>query len=145
VRHALLIGCAVLIAAPVVAAADTCTVTSSGLQFGAYDPASSSAALGAGTIVVSCGKGGTTAQVSLSAGRSGNASNRVMGSPAGEALAYQLYVDAARTNSWTSDLVRTAKMGPDLKDTVSVYGAIFAGQDVGVGSYGDSITITISF
>jgi spore coat protein U-like protein len=136
---------AALLAVPLVAAADTCTVGSPGLAFGPYTPLSGAAVLGMGSIVVSCGSPGTRAQVSLSAGRSGNANNRVMASPAGDTLAYQLYVDAARTNPWTTDVVRSARMGADLKDTVYVYGALFANQDAAPGTYTDTMTITINF
>lgn len=143
-RLALLL-CVAILGAPVAARADSCTVGSNGLTFGTYDPLAGSALLGSGSVVVSCGKQGTTAQISLSAGRSGDASNRLMSTAGGATLRYQLYVDAGRTNPWTSDLVRTAKMGSDLKDTIYVYGAVFAGQDAAVGTYGDAMTITIIF
>jgi spore coat protein U-like protein len=64
-------------------------------------------------------------------------------------LDYNIFVDAARTTVWTSVPVVNASQGCQGQCGngvyVSFYGRIYALQDAAVGTYGDSVTVTINF
>jgi spore coat protein U-like protein len=57
-------------------------------------------------------------------------------------LAYEVYVDAARTVVWASTPVPV----PASNNTsVPYYARVFAQQDVSVGSYSDTLVVTFNF
>ncbi len=61
-------------------------------------------------------------------------------------LSYELYREAARTNSWPSALPGvTGTSANNAPVTVGIYGRIAAGQDVGVGAYSGTVTITVEY
>jgi spore coat protein U-like protein len=127
-----------LVALPATAA--TCTgISAVGLQFGSYDVFAALPDDTAGSLTYSC----TAAPaVSFSASVNGALSPREMLHVFGpDVLRYDVYSDAARTLSWTTDPV-VLKPG---NRTVPFYGRIFAGQDVETGFYADAITITLNF
>jgi spore coat protein U-like protein len=134
-----------LLALPFGVRADQCFVTSNGLAFGTYDLLSPTDLPGAGSIVVTCNQDRSVVQLTLSAGSSGSSLNRVMRNAARDALAYNVYTDAARTAVWTDATTVTFTPGRSIPYTVNTYGKIFAGQDVGAGAYGDSIGVNINF
>jgi spore coat protein U-like protein len=72
--------------------------------------------------------------------------------PTADALNYNVYTDAARTIIWNNvitggaDIVTsTVKRNDPQPQRTPVYGRISALQDVGVGSYSDSLTVTITW
>lgn len=136
---------AVLLAGPAVARADQCFIATSGLAFGAYDVLATGDLTSSGNVGVDCNQGGGTVQLSLSSGTSGNGQNRVMRTASGATLAYRLYTDASRTTPWLDTTVVTFTPMKRVAYPVRVYGAVFALQDVDAGSYGDSLTVTVSF
>lgn len=127
-----------------------CSISApSTLAFGVYDPVVDhvSADLDADTsVTVACTKNSPGVWVGLDLGANASGSTRRMASGA-ERLAYELYSDAGRTTVWGSVLASGVSYTPTSKDPVniSVYGRVPAGQDVGVGSYSDSVTATINF
>jgi spore coat protein U-like protein len=133
-----------LCAAPALVRADQCFVSSPGLAFGVYDMGSATNLPGAGTMTITCNQDRSTVRLSLTAG-SGSGGNPVMRNAAGDTLAYGLYTDAARTVPWTPSTVLTFTPGKQVPYSVQVYGAIFARQDASVGSYSDSLSITVNF
>lgn len=130
----------------------SCTVLAgNAVSFGAYDPTLAADHPGTGTITVRC-RGAVkkiTVEVSLSPGTSGNFFARTMrhSTLAGELLSYQLYVDAARSRIWGdgSPGTSTGLIDPDLSETISVFGAIPARQSSRLGTYSDTVVITINF
>lgn len=129
----------------------TCTFgTITGVNFGSYDVLSASPGTGTGTITYSCRNVGTTAQMTmdLSAGSSGTFANRTLRSGA-NILTYNLYSTASNTQVWGNGTGTTYHFSVDPTDknahTLTVYGTIPAGQNVGVGSYTDTITVTMNF
>ncbi len=130
-----------------------CTVSTTGIAFGVYDPAAAAAKDVTGTITLSCdilsGLGGY--QITLSQGTSGGYGSRRMRSSTGQ-LAYQLYVDSARTAIWgngssntsfITSIVPLALLGGTVD--VPVYARIPAKQSVTQGSYTDTIIVTVSY
>ena len=68
----------------------------------------------------------------------------------GDQLAYNLYLDAARTVVWGdgsggTSVYANARPPNNQWVTVTVYARVGSGQDVTVGSYTDSIVATILY
>jgi spore coat protein U-like protein len=151
-----------------------CSVSTSDLNFGSYDPVSSNATApsdSATTLTVDCQ--GTlialqetiTVSIALSSGSGAGAGSynprQMQDIFSGDKLNYNLYWDAARTQiagngtAGTSKLSRSAQVPCVLLFLLcgsttfrpTVYGRIFAAQDVGVGDYRlpVPITVTVSF
>ena len=87
--------------------------------------------------------------ISLSKGLSSTYSPRLM-SKGAEALSYNLYTNAARTNIWgdgTSGTTVYVRANPPNNSNVNVtiYGRVPAGQDVSAGTFSDTVSATINF
>lgn len=130
-------------------AAPSCTFTGvTNVSFGAYNVY---AALpnnnGVGSLTINCNnQGSATKNVTLSTGQSNSYASRIMSSGVNH-LNYNLYTNSARTTVWGdgtggSNIMTVSRNG---STTLSIYGTIPAGQDASVGSYTDSITITVTF
>ncbi len=118
-----------------------CTVSSSGVVFGSYDPLDAADTHSAGSIRLNCDEP-VTASITLSGDGTADRAMRNGGSE----LAYQLYVDPQRRIVWGD--------GSGASDTVTVegtvaerpvYAAIPARQPVTAGSYADTIVLTLSY
>lgn len=120
-----------------------CTVSAGGVAFGNYNPFSLQALDGAGTINVSCSPS-SSYSLSLSTGGGSYAQRQLAGS--GAVLYYNLYTSASRSVIWGDGSGGTATVGGDGEGTShTVYGSIPAQQNVQVGSYGDTIIVTVNF
>ncbi len=68
-----------------------------------------------------------------------------------EQLQYNLYLDAARTIIWgdgsggTQALLIHNPQGNNQDLTVPIFGRIPAGQDRGIGTYSDTIIVTLNY
>ncbi len=119
-----------------------------GVNFGSYDVFSASPKTATGSISYSCTdvQGNKRMTMDLSAG-SGTFANRTLGS--GSNFYYNLYKDAANSQVWGDGTGTTYEFSVNPNDTnvhtLTVYGTIPAGQDVGVGNYTDTITVTLNF
>lgn len=145
-RTILAITCIVAAAlAPGTARGAHCKISTTGLAFGAYDVFSTAPVRGSGSLNLACTPQTVLAYVTFGGGSSGNPGARRMTSGS-EQLRYNLYRDAALTRIW-GDGNGYAGAWIRLPSTVSVpfYGGIPAGQDVAVGDYSDSITITVYY
>ncbi len=130
--------------------AAVCTITTSPVAFGAYDPvvANASTDLSAtGSVNVACTKG---AAATIDLGNGGNllGGSRRMSSGT-DFLNYALYKDAARTQVWGSGLAGGTTMAYNAASkavtAISVYGTVPQAQDVTVGSYSDVVVATINY
>ena len=122
-----------------------CTISSAGgLAFGSYDVFNATNLDGAGTINISCDVSApfTTA---LSAG-GGTFATRTLASGA-NLLNYNLYTDAARTTIWGDGTAGTVTLSGSAAPaaTQTVFGRIPARQNKPVGSYADTIVLTLTF
>jgi len=130
------------------AASSTCTISATPVNFGAYSvfstfPNNNS---GGGVTVVCNNDSGGSFEVTLSTGLSNSYASRVMQSGANP-LNYNLYTSAARTAVWGdgtggSNTMMAAKNSTTM---LNIFGQIPAGQDATVGTYTDSITVTVNF
>jgi spore coat protein U-like protein len=142
-RPAVLVALVTLAAPPASAQSTTCTVSSSGVNFGSYDVFSTSPDDITGSITVSC-SASTSYAIALSAGSGSYGARTLTNGP--QILDYNLYTDATRTTVWGDGTGGTATVsGTAASQTYTVYGSIAAGQNVSVGSYTDVVVVTLTF
>jgi spore coat protein U-like protein len=148
------------------AAAPSCTMSTTGLAFGSYNPTSSVPVTANGTINFTCTYTGTgfTASITISPGNSGNYLNRTLNFGS-QALNYNIYVNASDTEifgggtgngssgTWYYYLCYagggvTCAGGTGQSGTqysAPMYGLLPSGQDVSAGLYSDTIMVTITY
>jgi len=147
-RHfALVAVCAWLLPAPA-AAAPTCDfLVASALAFGTYDPLATVPVDSSSQLQYKCPPG-QPVRISIDAGQSGTFSARELRSGA-ERLRYNVYLDAQRQTIWGDGSGGSAagplvvSVGAGGVTTAWMFGRIFAGQDVAVGAYADTLRITL--
>jgi spore coat protein U-like protein len=131
--------------------AANCTISTSPVAFGAYDPLGANSTTpagdlaGAGSVTVTCTKG-NGATVDLGSGLYAVGSVRNM-SDATDVLAYELYTDALHTTVWGSGVGTNTIGGATSKAprVVPVYGLVKGNQYVGAGSYVDTVVATVNY
>ena len=128
-----------------------CLVSSQDLNFGTYNPLAAGNIDVSSQIDINC-TSGTDFTIKLNAGQhSGGGFNRNMSNGTNQ-LAYQLYTDSTRLTIWgdgtsgTSTVTGTG-VGPGSANTLHeiVYGQLPSLQPVPVGTYSDSINVTVTF
>ena len=136
-------------------ALSACTVSTTPMGFGNYDSFSTNPLDTAGTITVNCTL--DVVKVNLTAGpsqTSGIFNPRQMKRSGGtDLLNYNIFTDVARTIIFGNNTGGTA--GIQLRrphgrpapwnQMITIYGRIPPGQDILVGGYSDSLTITIDW
>lgn len=133
----------------------TCTLGTTNVAFGMYDPSSGSSTNAAGSIQVTC-TSGTTYSIAIDAGaNAGGAtafSNRRMKANTSDYLGYQLYLDSGRATVWGdgtngSSLNPTSGSftGDGSQHSYTVYGQVTAGNYAAPGSYSDAVNVTITY
>lgn len=142
------------------AAAVDCSITTSGVAFGTYDPSMATPNDSTGTLTVLCTYVSGNASrvdytVALSTGSSGSHVQRVL--RAGVAtLNYNLFDSATYTRVWGNGLGGTGlasgslTVGPGVGNGVReashpIYGRIPAQQSPAIGDYSDTIVVTLTF
>jgi spore coat protein U-like protein len=127
----------------------SCSISSTSVIFGNYNVFNGSNLDSTGTITYRCNATAANVSISLSTGLSSTYSPRVMAKGA-ETLAYNLYRNAARTTIWGDGTGGTAvyfRANPpnNRNVNVTIFGRVFAGQDVSAGPFDDTIAATINF
>ena len=143
-RLASRLGAALTAAACWAAPAEACTIGTTAVAFGQYDPRSATPDDGVGSVTLNC-SAFRSASVSMSTG-SGTYLQRKMTSGT-NTLNYNLYTTSTRTIVWGngtsgSSIVPLAR---NFTGTITVYGRIPAGQNVRAGTYTDTVTVTVTF
>ncbi len=136
------------------AVCSTVSVSTIGLAFGNYDPASAVPTYTTGNISIICtGIAGANSAYTIGLGGilSGN-SLRYMTSASGSLLKYNIYEDVARSIVWGSGQGNTQLVTDSYTLTTAnipynypIYGAILAMQNVSVGVYYDVINVIVNF
>ena len=130
--------------------AATCTISTTDVAFGAYDPVVTNLVApkdGTGKVTVACTKGSIPA-VGLGLGLNPLVSARRMLGASGDFLTYELYQPADFTTVWgNSGAARyTPALAPGRAgQAYTVNGRIVGGQDVAVGTYADTVVATVNF
>lgn len=123
------------------ASALTCSLSAPGVAFGGYDPLNGADREGTGNINVSC-DGVVTYSIALSTG-AGSYSARSMSNGVSQ-MQYNLYTDTLRSNVWGDGSGGTSTVSGTGGDH-AVYGLIPGGQNVTVGTYTDTVTVTVTY
>jgi spore coat protein U-like protein len=120
-----------------------CSLSILGVNFGSYDVFNNVGLDSTGNIGVTCDMD-TPYSLSLSPGGGSYASRLMADGP--NLLGYNLYTEAARAVIWGDGTGGTGVVsGSGTTGNHTVYGRISARQNVSVGSYSDSITVTVNF
>jgi spore coat protein U-like protein len=133
---------------------NNCTIQTTSLAFGVYDPVGANAADpldGSAELEIRCTKGASTT-IALDPGQHASASagtTRAMSSSTATAhLSYELYRDAGRTAVWgdAPGAILHAGIAPGaVTRRYAVLGRIPAAQDVPAGTYVDTVVATVNF
>jgi spore coat protein U-like protein len=140
-----------------------CTISTSAVAFGAYDPVvvnASTALNGSGSVSIACTKG-SAPSITLDLGQNAVATQRNMKITTvglSDVLGYQLYQPPNTTPGtactfpgttvWGTSVAQTfTPTAPTTKAsrTYNVCGTVSAGQDVNVGTYNDTVVATVNF
>ena len=160
IRRSILAGVAGLLLTPGLAAAADCSASATGVSFGTYDAALTLPGDSTGSLTVTCNyTGGGVRDVSyvvtLSSTNSPSPATRWLAAGPFK-LFYNLYRNAARSEIWGDGtggsyvVSGSLKPGPGVGNETrtaiyTVYGRVPELQDAGVGSYSDTIVITLTF
>jgi len=122
-------------------------VSTADVAFGTLDPTADNDA--SGTINWQCTTG-TTAEVTLDGGSSGDTANRLMNDGGTNTLSYQLYTDVAGGTPWLNTVgggVSVTGVGYNGGSALTVFGRVpLAAAGVAVNAaYSDVVTVTITF
>lgn len=127
-----------------------CSLSSTSMVFGTYDVLVTTPLDTAGSIVYRCTQRDHNIMITLDRGGGATFATRRM-VKGFEQLLYNLYLDAARTVIWGDGTGGTQAFfigNPQANNqdlTVPIFGRIPARQDRGIGSYTDTIIVTLNF
>lgn len=132
-----------------------CTIGSTNIAFGNYDPTSATAVTAQGTVTAKCTKGDA---VSVALGQGANpATGSTAAVPARQMasgtnlLPYHIYIASSGTTEWGTGALGTNEPAAQTATSVSTaltfttYGSLPAGADVPAGSYSDTVIATVTF
>jgi spore coat protein U-like protein len=127
-----------------------CSVSTLPVTFGVYDPVAVNLVApkdANGTVNVLCTMG-TPVTVALGLGSHATGTTRRMLGTSADLLTYEVYRDSGRTVIWNAANLNNGTSASKLTAIGGGflgYGRIFGGQDVGVGSYTDSVLVTVNY
>lgn len=128
-------------ASPALAA---CTISTTSVAFGTYNPRAATAVTGVGSIALDC-QSNDRPVISIGTGSSGSFALRRMTNGASN-LNYNLFTGATMTVIWGDGTGGSATVTPPRRaSTTTVYGRIPAGQNVTAGTYNDTLIVTVNF
>jgi spore coat protein U-like protein len=143
-----------------VAMAGSCSISSSGLSFGQYQPLNfagkltSTDATADATVSIVCTAISTGGSYTISLGPS-PLNNSIIprylsNSAGGPGMAFNVYLDSTYTTAWgdgfTGALMNGSIPVGDSSQNQTVFGRVPAGQNqLGVGNYSASLTMTITY
>jgi spore coat protein U-like protein len=129
-----------------------CTVSATGVTFGAYDVFVAAPLDSTGTVTVTCDQA-PPPDVVIAIGPSGTSGafipRQMRSASSPDRLNYNLFTNAGRSTVWGNGAPGTStvflKNVPKNRPVVTtIYGRIPPGQDGSVGTYSDSLTVTIT-
>lgn len=126
-----------------------CTLSVTSVAFGTYDVFQTSPTDSTGTITYRCGNSDKDIRITISDGSSGSMAERTLRNGS-EALGYNLFATAGFGQVWGDGTGGTwtyfEHNPPNTTNVVlTVYGRIPSGQDVGVGTYSDTVVVTLEY
>lgn len=134
------------------AAHAVCSVSATGVNFGGYDIFSAAPLDSTGSVRVSCDQN-PPMDITVAIGSSGTSGGfrpRAMrNASTADRLNYNLFTDASMSVVWGDGTSGTStvllfKVNKNRPQTATIYGRIPPGQNVSVGTYADTLTVTIT-
>jgi spore coat protein U-like protein len=131
-----------------------CTISTSALAFGAYDPIAGTAVSGTGTVTTACTSDVTAPQVTLGQGLhdiagTAAAPQRRLSDGAGTPhfLTYNIYLLSNHSTVWDNVTGQTAHAGDGTPYGLTTFGQIDANQHAAPAgaSYADTVVATVTF
>ena len=128
----------------------SCTITTiTNVAFGNYNVYGASPVDTTGRVRIRCNAAANPITVDLSRGNAPSFAPRYMLNGT-EQLNYNLYMDGTRTIIWGDSTSGSSHYGPvnppnNRNVNLTIYARIPPGQDVGTGSYTDTVRATINF
>lgn len=134
------------------AAHAACRVTTTGIDFGAYDAFAAAPRDSAGTVTVACDQNPPTdVTISIGASPSSGGFNprQMRRAAATDRMNYNLFTSPSMVTVWGDGSAGTStvflrKVNKNRPVTSTIYGRIPPGQNVSVGFYSDALTVTIT-
>ena len=140
--------------------ANNCTIATSAVAFGAYDPIVTNASTpldGSGTVSITCTKGAATT-VAMGLGSNASGSTRRMTDGSSNYVTYEAYQPPSSTPGaacvytaptvWGTagaNLFTPAVAPSKAARSYNVCGRVVAGQDLPSGTYTDTVLATVNF
>jgi spore coat protein U-like protein len=126
----------------------SCTLSATPVAFGLYDVFQVGPTDSTGTIAYRCNNNDHGIRIVISAGTSGTFANRTLKNGT-ENLLYNLFYGGF-SQAWGDGTGGTTTYfennPPNKVDVVlTIYGRIPGGQDVGIGSYADTVVVTLEY
>lgn len=126
----------------------SCTLSATAVAFGTYDVFQVGPADSTGTITYRCNANDHGIRIAISTGISGSFTNRTL-TNGSDTLQYNLFyggfaqVWGDGTGGTTTYYMHNPPNKQDV--VVTVYGRAPAGQDVGIGTYADTVVVTLEY
>ena len=144
-----LLAAAAILLGSAASAEAACTLSATSVTFGTYDVFQTSPSDSTGTITFRCGTSDKDIRITISAGSSSTFTLRTL-RQSSENLGYNLFSDAARTQVWGDGTGGTwtyflHNPQNNREMVLTVYGRISAGQDAAVGTYADTVVVTLEY
>ena len=129
--------------------AQACTISATSVNFGNYNVFNGSDVVSTGTVTYRCNGSAHNITVGLTQGASSTFNPRQM-EKGSEVLYYNLFRDASHSTIWGDSTGGTsvysiANPPNNTNINLTVYGLVWAGQDVSAGSFSDTVTAVINF
>lgn len=124
-----------------------CAVSATPLNFNNYNASSGSPTDSTATLTVTCNSG-TTYDVGLDAGGGSGATTTTRKlTLSSNTIDYQLFRDFGRSQNWGNAVGSDTLAGTGSGSAANhiVYGRIATGQFVPEGTYGDTVTVTVTY
>lgn len=128
-----------------------CNVAATNINFGTYDVFSNSPRDSTGTVSVDCDEAPppiVTIRIGPSFNSGGFNPRQMRHTTSPDRFNYNLFTDPAMSVIWgdgTQGATVSRKVTKGKPEIVTVYGRLFAGQDVSVGTYSDTVSVTITW
>jgi len=129
-----------------------CTISTTALAFGNYDPIGTNDSGGSdhdgtGIVTITCTKG-SGLDITLGLGNNAVGSQRkLIGGTSGDLLNYEIYQNVGRTTVWSTGANKQTITAAPSKAAraFTAYGRIAKGQDISADSYSDIVVATVNF
>lgn len=131
--------------------ANNCTISTTSVAFGSYDPVVTNAAAAldntGGKVTIACTKGAAPT-IALDLGTHSSAGARRLNAGGTDMLTYELYHDSLGGTVWGTsgaNLKTTTAAPSKAARDYTVFARIAGGQDVAAGTYTDTVVATVNF